>query len=801
MRTHCLSIHPVLRLSLAVGIGLGGVHHTLAAEPGSGATANRAEVLEAPTVEVVGAMPLPGLGVNRFQVHANVNATNQADIARSSATSLPQLLSATLPGLVVDQAQGNAHQADVAYRGFLASPRLGIPQGLSVYLDGARINEPFGDVVHWDLIPQKAIASINLIPGSNPLFGLNTLGGALAIRTKSGEHFPGSEINAEKGSFGRVGAGFEHGGSRNDSSWFLAGNHEREAGWRDHSPSRTTQLFAKLGKQSADYDIDLSLLVGNSDLIGNQLAPESFLRQRWQDSYTFPDHTRHDLASVILNGSRWLGDTRLLAANAYLRVLRLAQDNADLNEIDDKRFGIVPFEGGANDGAAGANVDSATINRVHLRQTGFGFNLNHTWLSAEDDRVTLGASLDHARSRFVQSYQLGVFNSDRSATSTGLETESVNITGLGTTVSLYVSSLARISGTLDLTASARYNYSQVRTIEHSTPQPAPALGLNNNFSYRSLNPALGLGWNITPTVNAYAGLSQGSRTPSPIELGCADRNSPCMLSNAFGSDPYLAQVMARTFETGIRGKHAGLEWHLGAYRTNLTDDIMFVSAGGGQSRGYFTNIGATRRKGIEASIGLRRNVGWSWSGHYNLVAASFQSDATLVSPNNSSRDTDPTLASDEIRVRPGNTMPGVPRHQISLSAYWDSADEQAYSGWGLGATLRLQSAVFVRGNENNRHQAGTVTGLTATRSYAGAGTAAGYALVDLNGKWRIDKRTTLSMQIGNLFDRRYSTGGILGENAFPRGSFDFNSNNWGKETFYSPGAPRHFWLGLSFKLD
>ena len=52
--------------------------------------------------------------------------------------------------------------------------------GLSVYMDGVRLNQPFGDVVSWDLIPRLAISSTTVMPGSNPLFGLNTLGGAIA---------------------------------------------------------------------------------------------------------------------------------------------------------------------------------------------------------------------------------------------------------------------------------------------------------------------------------------------------------------------------------------------------------------------------------------------------------------------------------------------------------------------------------------------------------------------------------------------------------------------------------------------
>ena len=66
-----------------------------------------------------------------------------------------------------------------------ASPLLGTPQGLSVYLDGMRMNQPFGDVVSWDALPRSALATLTLMPGSNPLFGLNTLGGALALTTRT----------------------------------------------------------------------------------------------------------------------------------------------------------------------------------------------------------------------------------------------------------------------------------------------------------------------------------------------------------------------------------------------------------------------------------------------------------------------------------------------------------------------------------------------------------------------------------------------------------------------------------------
>src|SRR6185503_8453192 len=140
--------------------------------------------------------------------------------------------------------------------GFTASPLLGTPQGLSVYMDGVRLNQPFGDVVSWDLIPRSAIGSIALMPGSNPLFGLNTLGGALAIQTKDGLKNPGTSVQMLGGSHGRAALEFESGGSSGQGlNWFVTGNRLHERGWRAASPSDLRQLFAKVGMLTRDTEL------------------------------------------------------------------------------------------------------------------------------------------------------------------------------------------------------------------------------------------------------------------------------------------------------------------------------------------------------------------------------------------------------------------------------------------------------------------------------------------------------------------------------------------------------------------
>ena len=210
------------------------------------------EPVTLPAVTVIGSTPLPGVGLDRDQVAAPVQTGNSAQIERSNAIDLPGYLLRFLGSVYVNDIQNNPFQADLNYRGYTASPLLGTPQGLSVYLDGVRLNQPFGDVVSWDLIPRAAIASFELMPGSNPLFGLNTLGGALSIQTKDGIGNPGTSVQAYYGMNSRWSVEFEQGGSQeNGLNWYFTGNYFSEDGWRDDSPSEVGQIFGKVGWKSA----------------------------------------------------------------------------------------------------------------------------------------------------------------------------------------------------------------------------------------------------------------------------------------------------------------------------------------------------------------------------------------------------------------------------------------------------------------------------------------------------------------------------------------------------------------------
>ncbi len=337
-----------------------------------GAAAHAADPATLGTVEVIGTAPLPGLDEPRDHIPSAIRTLDDRALRHAGGASLAENLQRRLPGVSINEVTGNPLQADLNYRGFTASPLLGTPQGLSVFMDGVRLNETFGDVVSWDLIPQSAIADLTLAPGANPLYGLNTQGGAIGLHTKRGDTHPGGEASLSSGAFGRTRASLSHGGSKDELSWFVAGDALRDDGWRERSPSEAGQLFGKLAWTTATTDIALTLAQANTDLIGNGLTPTSLLADDRNTVFTHPDQTRNRSTLLALSASHWLGDSDRLAANAYLRRTRSRTLNGDAN--DDYEDAYETWVTGGMIGAA--PDDTGVLNRTATDQNNAGLGLH-----------------------------------------------------------------------------------------------------------------------------------------------------------------------------------------------------------------------------------------------------------------------------------------------------------------------------------------------------------------------------------------------------------------------------------------
>ena len=735
---------------------------------------NRAEAIELGKIEVVGVTPLSSLGVPIDQVPSNVQVAKGKDIQDQHGLSIADYMSQNMAGVNINETQNNPYQPDVNFRGFTASPLVGTPQGLSVYQDGVRVNEPFGDTVNWDLIPQNAISSIALMPGSNPLFGLNTLGGAVSVQTKSGEHNPGGGIQLSGGSWGRAALEGEYGAKlANGASLFFAGNAFHEDGWRDASPTDVRQAFAKFGWSDEKTDVDISFTGADNDMTGNGYQAQSLLQDLGRKSiYTKPDITKNKLEFLNAKVSSWMTDELLLTTNAYYRKNRTSSYNGDLN----------------GDWAAPGD-DEGVINQGHTNQTGYGLGSQVTW-ATEKNQLTAGASADLARINFEQTSQLfTTFDASRGMVASTLDStvnDEVSLKGRSRTLSVFATDTYNVTSKLALTASGRYNNTHVNN-DDLMPGMAVAgtLGsLTGSATYQRFNPAVGLTFSVAPELNVYAGYNEGNRAPSIIEMGCSDPDAPCNLPNAMAGDPpTLKQVVAKTFEGGVRGKFADIaNWNLSAYHATNSNDLQFVSVTAGGA-GYFKNVGDTRRMGID--FGLNGVTGdFRWSAGYSFIKATYESSFDIASEVNSSE------VGGKITVNPGDNIPGIPQHQLKFRGEY-----RVIPNWIVGASAVLFSDQYARGNENNLHQAGTVGGNT----YLGSGKIGGYGVLNLDTRYTIANTGWQAFaKVNNVFDRDYYTGGMLAANSFTGAGNAFEGANAANETFLAPGAPRAGWIGLRY---
>lgn len=782
---------------------------------------NKAEVLEIGKVEVVGTTPLGGLGVPIEQVPSGVQVSKGDVLQQQQNLGVADFMNQNLAGVNINEAQNNPYQPDVNFHGYTASPLLGTAQGLSVYQDGVRINEPFGDTVNWDLIPQNAISSITLMPGSNPLFGLNTLGGALSVQTKEGEHFPGGGVQAYGGSFGRWAVEGEHGGKLGtNGSYFVAFNKFEEDGWRDDSPSDVRQAFAKLGWSDEKTDIDVSFAAADTDLTGNGFQAQSLMKALGYDSiYTKPDNTANKMSFINGKASTWLSDDFLLTGNAYYRHNRTKTLNGDVSD-EYEAFYEACDELGNSAIDCTALYDHGVNNRSSVTNKSYGVSTQLSWMTDRNLLVT-GVSIDFGKTKYIQTEQEAEeFNARRGFDVDALddEIEDINdLTGKSRAWSLFITDTFNVTPKMAVTVSGRYNHINSRVtdhqylaghkeatcIENATGEIAEECdGSNNqtevlqaagdaggNHTWTRFNPALGVTYAFTPELNAYAGYNEGNRAPSPIETGCADPAFPCLLPNAMAGDPPLKQVVAKTWEAGARGKVGNTtRWSVAAYHATNHDDLQFI-ASGTTGAGYFGNVGKTQRQGLD--FGLAGALGdFNWSAGYSYIDATYESSFNMASEANSSRNDD-----DQITVSKGDEMAGIPKHQLKLRGEW-----RVTPNWSIGSTVTAFSDQWVRGNENNKHRALTAEESLDGNDYAGSGKVAGYAVVNLDTRYNFNNSGwQLFGKVNNVFDQEYSTGGLLGENSFTAAGSTFATDaESSKELFVAPGAPRAAWIGLRY---
>ena len=702
---------------------------------------------------------VPG-AVELDKIPSNVQTVGASAFDGTKAPDLLQSLDRALPGVSLSSQTGNEFLLDLNYRGFTASPVIGTPQGLAVYQNGVRINEVFGDVVNWDFIPQSAINQLTLVP-SNPVYGLNASGGALAFEMKNGYTYHAIEGELSGGSYGRAVASVQAGGQNGNLSGYITADAINDAGWRNDSPSSLRRVYADLGARGDQTEFHVTFTGADNNFGAAAATPVQMLSQDWASIYTIPQTTQNQLAFLTASASWKPSDTWTYQAIGYFRSFR--QVHVDGNGTDAQNSGcpdptVLCFpnlDGTVSNltttrgqtvpatGALGTSV-LGEIDRTWTNTNSFGGTVQAATserIFGHNNNFTIGLSVDRGLVQFSTTSELGTVNANQFPTVQGFglfidqPSGDVAPVGLGATTlysGLYATDTFDVTSRLSITAGGRFNFAQINLTDDLGNDPA----LNGNHTYTHFNPMVGATYKLTPNLTFYGDFAEANRAPTPLELACSDPVRPCLIDNALVGDPNLQQVITYTFEAGLRGQFnvaQGLvNWTVGGFHALNTNDIIAVSSPI-PGHEFFQNAGNTLRQGIEANVNYKQDR-WNIYANYTYVDATFQNALTLQSPFNPFAD-----ANGNISVVPGDHLTGIPNFRFKLGAEY-----QVTRPWKVGADLNVVGSQWLVGDELNQNPK-----------------VAPYWVVNLHSSYKITDNVEIFGLVRNLFDQHYNVFGTF----------------------------------------
>jgi outer membrane receptor protein involved in Fe transport len=718
--------------------------------------------------------PVPGAEIPLNKVPSGVSIVNSSDFARENYVDTPaEILQQRVPGIIVDDLQGNQFQTNIQFRGFESSPVNGVPQGLAVYQNGVRINESFSDIVNYDFLPQIAINNMAVV-SNNPVYGLNALGGAIVIDMKSGFNYQGGEIVGNAGSFGRVQGSAQAGIRSGNWGMYWGGERIKDDGYRDFSQSEIKRMYADLGYKNSVAEMHFNVTAADNFVGVTAAAPVQLLALDWARTFTSPQTTKNEVIMPSFNGTVNLNPNTSLTGVAYYRHFKQKHDDGNISEAEDCEEGqgiegTLCIEGEQMLDQTGNPIPDdvfggkplGVIDRTSQDAESWGTSLqavNKADLFGRSNQFLIGTSYDHGEVDFGAGSELGFFKPRFVVEGGGLflsapdEVETKSIGTQNDYYGLYFSDTFDLTERLTLTAGGRYNYARIEIRDQSGNAP----DLNGTNQYVRFNPAGGATYKLYPNISLYGGYSEANRAPIAAELACSDPENPCLIESFLVADPHLDQVVSHTWEFGVRGEKAEegsrLEWSLGGFRTENTDDIItiFSPIAG---RGVFENGGTTLRQGIEANIAYR-TPRWFMYANYAFVHATYESPLELAAPDNPRAGECKTRGVDEeeevveeddddevscIFVRPGDRIPGIPEHRFKAGLdYWITPK------WKFGGDMiAVSSQYFFQDDSNLNPPLG------------------GYWRLDLHTTYDVTPRVQLFGLVNNVFDRHYGVFGTF----------------------------------------
>jgi iron complex outermembrane receptor protein len=562
------------------------------------------------------------------------------DIETSGAKTIQEALQYQTGMVLYDQV-GNDFQSTLDMRGFNGQPVT----TTVVIVDGVRINEPDFNTINFDLIPIEDIERIEILPGTETVFGRNALGGVINITTKRGRtEKPNFGASLGGGSFGRQKYGFSTDGLLpfGNLDYYFGVTRELTDGFRDASGGRITRLSGKVGyRLGENTDATLSYTHVLDHLKQAGALPLTLLHADRKANLTPGDFTDSNLNLVALNVRHKLPIGFSLAVNGFYR--------------NNDQEGFVQ------------GLTTESLLQTQLGSGGGIVQLTHEgMILARKNLATLG--FEYTRNQFDIS-NCGFFSTNQPLTSCGVfdfdflteQLTKENVMGA------YLTDSFMLFEPLILSAGFRYDWDNMDFTDKLNST------LNGDKTFHRFSPKAGLVYSPFKGLSFSFSYSEGIRIPTVSEL---------FAQGPFGSNPNLLPMTSRNFEIGAKGKWGDwLEATLALFYMPVRNEILFVVTDPVNFFGMNENIRRTLRRGIEISLKGRYQPWLDWFINYTATKATFETDVLLFSG----------------QVTKGDELPLVPRHRVSTGI-----NVHPLEGLTLSLFGTYVSSQFLLGDEPNR---------------------------------------------------------------------------------------------------
>ncbi len=487
----------------------------------------------------------PTLDEARAQLRKVAGGTNLVEIAKLPArqATLQDALGFE-PGIIMQSFFGGNDQPRLNIRGsgMQSNP---VNRGVQLLQDGLAINQADGSFVIGFLEPKSA-EMVAVYRGANALrYGGTTLGGAVNMISKNGTSTSPS-VRLEYGSDNRLGLSGQLAGQSKDMDYYISASKDSYDGYRNHSESDRGNVSANVGVN-----------------ITSNIANRTYFQ--WTDNF-FEIPFVVPKSRAIAEPKQILGDgntplDKLL--NVYNRdpfrdsqMTRLANKTRFSSDNLMQELGV--FYQQVDD----TFTDPLKHNVTDTNDYGMEYSLSLTgdYITSEDEFfMSFSANQsDMTRSYFANNPA----NGSKMQQFGQLELDANNLM-------LAIQWQAQLSQDIQLVAAAQWVNSN-RDIEDVL-----ANSLNQTNSYDSINPKLGINYQLNEDIRFFANISSTSEAPTYWEL---------ISANVSPKNPAMAKVTlndldaqeSTTIELGTSGFFDKTQWNIALYRSDIDDELISI---------------------------------------------------------------------------------------------------------------------------------------------------------------------------------------------------------------------------------